>query len=69
MGFQGWRQQPSAIREIHRIREADEIQELLLFCDQDKKIEKRKKYFEGLRKERKWQVQQRCKERTPSGEV
>ena len=58
------------IREIHGIREVDEIKELLLFCDQDKnKIEKRKKYLEDLWKERKRQVQRRCEEGTRSGEV
>ena len=49
------------IREIHGIREADEVEELLLFSDQDKKkIEKRKKYLEDLWKERKQQVRLRC---------
>ena len=49
------------IREIYGIREADEVEELLLFSDQDKKkIEKRKKYLEDLWKERKRQVQLRC---------
>ena len=58
------------IREIHGIREADEVEELLLFGDQDKKkIEKRKKYLEDLWKERKWQVQLRCEGVTRSGEV
>ena len=47
------------IREIHRIREADEVEELLLFGDQDKKkIEKRKKYLEDLWKERERQVRE-----------
>ena len=42
------------IREIHGLREADEVEELLLFGDQDKKkIEKRKKYLDDLWKERK----------------
>ena len=42
------------IREIHGIREADEVEELLLFYVQDgKKIEKRKKYLEDLWWERK----------------
>ena len=44
------------IREIHGIREADEVGELLLFSDQDKKIETNKKYLEDLWKERKRQV-------------
>ena len=37
------------IREIHEVREADEIEELLLFCDhQDKKkIGYRKKFLEA----------------------
>ena len=60
------------IREIHGIREADEVEEFLLFCDQDKKkIEKRKKYLEHLWRERKWHVQLllRCEGGTRSGEV
>ena len=58
------------IREIHGIREADEVEELLLFGDQGKKkIEKRKKYLEDLWKERKRQVQLRCEGAARSGEV
>ena len=56
--------------EIHRIREADVIEELLLFCDQDKKKiakRKKKKYLEDLWRESKQQVQQRCDEITQSG--
>ena len=41
------------IMEIQGIGEVDEIEELLLFCDRNKKIEKRKKYLEDLWKERK----------------
>ena len=56
------------IGEIHEIREEDEVEELLLFCDQDKKkIEKRKKCLEDLGKERMWQL--RCKGGTRSGKV
>ena len=56
------------IREIHGIREADEIEELLVFCDQQKKkIERRKKYLEDLWRERKLQLQRRCEEGTRSG--
>ena len=36
------------IREIHEVREEDKIKELLLFCDQDKKEEEGKKYWEDL---------------------
>ena len=36
------------IREIHGIKEADEVEELLLLCDHDKKIEMRKKSLEDL---------------------
>ena len=58
------------IREIHEIREADEVEELLLFGDQDKKkIEKRKKCLEDLWKERKRQVRLRCEGAAWSGEV
>ena len=57
------------IREIHGIRDADEVEELLLFGDQDKKIEKTKKYLEELWKERKRQVQLRCEGAARSGEV
>ena len=58
------------IREIHGIREADEVGELLLFGDQDKKkIEKFKKYLEDLWRERKRQVRLRCERAARSGEV
>ena len=58
------------IREIHGIREADEVEELLLFGDQDKKkIEKRKMYLEDLWRDRTRQVQLRCEGGTRSGEV
>ena len=57
------------IREIHGIREADEVEELLLFGDQDKKKEKRKKYLEDLWTEMKRQVQLRCEGATRSGDV
>ena len=60
------------LREIHRIREfrEAEVEELLLFRDQDrKKVEKRKKYLEDLLKERKRQVQLRCEGVTQSGDV
>ena len=41
------------IREIHGVREEDEIKELLLFCNWDKKkIRERKKYLEDLWRER-----------------
>ena len=56
------------IREIHGIREADEVEELLLFRHQDK-IEKRKRYLEDLWKERKQQVWLRCEGVAQSGEV
>ena len=58
------------IREIHGIGEADEVEELLLFGDQDKKkIERRKKYLEDLWRERKRRVQLRCEGAVLSGEV
>ena len=48
------------IGEIHGKREADEVEELLLFGDREKmKIEKRKKYLEDLWSERRRQVQLR----------
>ena len=51
------------ISEVHGMREEDEIEELLLFGDQNKKkIEKRKKYLEDLWKKRNQQVQLRCGE-------
>ena len=52
-----WRHHANAIREIHGIREGDEVEELLLFSDQDKK---RKKYLEDLWRDRSRQVQLRC---------
>ena len=52
------------IREIHRMKEADEVEQLLLFGDQD---EKRKKYLEDLWRERRQQVQLRCEGKTRSG--
>ena len=58
------------IREIHGIREADEVEELLRFGDQNKKkIEKRKKYLEDLWRERERKVRLRCEEAARSGEV
>ena len=54
------------LREIHGMREAEEVEELLLFGDQDKK---RRKYLEDLWKERKRQVQLRYEGVTRSGEV
>ena len=49
------------IRKIHDVREEDEIEELLLFCDQDKKkTGKRKKYLDDLWRERTRQVQRRA---------
>ena len=58
------------IREIHGIREADEVEELLLFGDRDKKkIEKRKKYLEDLWRERRRLEPLRCEGGTRSGEV
>ena len=54
------------VREIHGIREAYEIEEFLLFGDQDKK---RMKYLEDLWRKRKRQVQLRCEGGTWSGEV
>ena len=48
------------IREIHGIREEDEIEELLLFCDEDKReIGKRKKCLEDLWRERMQRVRRR----------
>ena len=65
-----WSSSLGGIREIHGIREADEVEELLLFGDQHKKkIERRKKYLEDLWKERKQQVQLRCEGVAWSGEV
>ena len=55
--------------EIHGIRETDKVEELLLFGDQDKKIEKRKKYLEDLWRERKRQVWLRCDGAARSGGV
>ena len=43
----------SGIRENHEVKEKDKIQELLLFCDR----EKRKKYLGDLWRERARQVQ------------
>ena len=49
------------ISEIHGIREADEVEELLLFGDQDKeKTETRKKDLKDLWRKRKRQVQLSC---------
>ena len=58
------------VKEILGIREEDEIEELLLFRDQDKrKIWKRKGYLEDLWRERTRQVQLRCEGGTRSVEV
>ena len=45
--------------ENHEVKEEDKI-ELLLFCDWEKKIEKRKKYLEDLWRERSRRVKLRC---------